>query len=62
MARLAGGRRRRTTVALGPGDAVLFRGDVCHRGLGAAADNHRVHAHCWAAGYDPGVPHIHACG
>lgn len=51
-----------TIVYLEPGDLLIFRGDVCHNGLGYAHENFRVHAYVYAPDYTPGVSHIHTCG
>ena len=39
-------------VELKPGDLLVFRGDVCHNGLGYAVIHHRVHAHIDPPGYN----------
>ena len=40
-------------VTLNPGDMLVFRGDVCHNGLGYATLNYRVHAYVYAPDYTP---------
>ena len=50
-----------TIVYLKPGDLLIFRGDVCHNGLGYAHENVRVHAYVYAPDYTPGASHINAC-
>jgi hypothetical protein len=39
-------------VELKPGDLLVFRGDVCHNGLGYASKHYRVHAHVDPPGYN----------
>ena len=51
-----------TIVYLEPGDLLIFRGDVCHNGLGYAHENVRVHAYVYALDYTPGASSINACG
>ena len=50
-----------TIVRLKPGDLLIFRGDVCHNGLGYANENVRVHAYVYPPDYKPGASSINAC-
>jgi hypothetical protein len=40
-----------TIVTLEPGDLLVFRGDVCHNGMGYAEENYRVHSYVYPPGY-----------
>ena len=40
-------------VVLQPGDLLVWRGDVCHHGLGYARRNVRVHCHPYPGGFTP---------
>jgi hypothetical protein len=49
-------------IVLQPGDLLVWRGDVCHHGLGYMRRNVRVHCHLYPAGFRPtetGL--IHGC-
>ena len=48
-------------VTLEPGDLLIFRGDVCHNGLGYANENVRVHAYVYHPAYNPGASSLNAC-
>jgi hypothetical protein len=48
------------TIHLKPGDMLVFRGDVCHCGLGYASVNHRVHAYVYPPGYSS-PSSLHPC-
>ena len=48
-------------VHLEPGDVLVFRGDVCHNGLGYDVENVRVHAYLYPPDYKPGASHIDPC-
>jgi len=50
------------TLWLKPGDLLVFRGDVCHHGMGYAGKNYRVHAYLYPPGYKPGPSSLHPCG
>ena len=50
-----------TIVNLDPGDLLIFRGDVCHNGLGYARENVRVHAYVYPPDYNPGASSINSC-
>jgi hypothetical protein len=50
------------TIWLKPGDLLVFRGDVCHRGMGYACENYRVHAYVYPPVYKPGPSSLHPCG
>jgi len=49
------------TLWLKPGDLLVFRGDVCHHGMGYAGKNYRVHAYLYPPGYKPGPSSLHPC-
>ena len=49
------------TIWLKPGDLLVFRGDVCHHGMGYAKKNYRVHAYVYPPGYKPGPSSLHQC-
>ena len=40
-----------TVVHLKPGDLLVFRGDVCHHGMGYPRQNVRVHGYVYPKGY-----------
>ncbi len=50
-----------TVVELAPGDLLVWRGDVCHHGMGYAEENFRVHAYVHPVNYHPSESHIYAC-
>ena len=50
-----------TVVRLEPGDLLIFRGDVCHHGMGYAHENIRIHAYVYSPDYNPGPSSINAC-
>ena len=43
------------------GDVLIFRGDVCHCGVGYTDLNVRVHFHLYKVGYFPGEANLHQC-
>jgi len=47
-------------IRLKPGDMLVFRGDVCHNGLGYASENYRVHAYIYPPGYTS-TSALHPC-
>ena len=47
-------------VRLEPGDMLVFRGDVCHHGMGYAREHVRVHAYVYAPGYNS-ASSLHLC-
>ena len=48
-------------VHLEPGDVLVFRGDVCHNGLGYASENVRLHAYVYPSDHKPGASSINSC-
>jgi len=48
------------TIRLKPGDLLVFRGDVCHHGVGYAKKNYRVHAYLYPPGYRA-TSSLHPC-
>ena len=50
-----------TVVRLEPGDLIVFRGDVCHHGMGYARENIRIHAYVYSPDYKPGPSSINPC-
>jgi len=47
-------------IRLNPGDMLVFRGDVCHNGLGYASENYRVHAYIYPPRYTSASA-LHPC-
>ena len=48
-------------VTLNPGDLLVFRGDLCHHGMGYEALNYRVHAYVYAPDYNPPPSALNGC-
>ena len=41
--------------------SLVFRGDVCHNGLGYASENVRLHAYVYPSDHKPGASSINSC-
>ena len=48
-------------IRLDLGEVLVFRGDLCHAGLGYRVENVRVHMYLYHPAYRPGPSQIHAC-
>ena len=52
---------RPSLIRLDPGGVLVFRGDLCHAGVGYSIENVRVHMYLYHPAYHPPRSSIYAC-